>query len=107
MPDRYAVVNKGGAYKNDNKSEGWHADFKGKIPVGNKWYWLDIRKVDKSSDKQPDVDVSLRPMSDAEERKYCSDISVITADQAKQMRASKEMPGANRSRDTLDDPLPF
>jgi len=111
MPDRYAVINKGGVYTNNNKTEKWHADHKGKMPVGTvsnyKWYWVDVRNVDKTNSKQPDKDLSLRPMSDAEERKYCSDIKVIDAEQAKQMRAAKEMPGANRSRDTLDDPLPF
>lgn len=111
MEEKVTTMNQCGAWRNQDKVEDWHDDYKSKVYVSHEgWYWVGLRKAEKKTSKSPDVELKLRPMSDAEASKYCGDIRVLTPDQARaKWGAKNESPGSNRSRNDkeLDDDIPF
>jgi hypothetical protein len=81
--DKVAVENNGGAWLNDRKTIEWHADFKGKVYVKEPgWHWFDLKE--QVGDNKPAFQLTLRHLDDEAVKQYCSEISVLTKEQAKE-----------------------
>ena len=94
VADKYYVENKCGVWKNDRKAEpGWH--------------WVGVKENAKNgNDNAPDLKVGLRPIDRDSVDKYCSEIQVLTPEQAKEMWSK---PGSQRIRNDkeMDSDIPF
>ena len=81
--DKFAVENKGGGWPNDRKTADWQDDFKGKIYVkGLGWCWFGLKE--QTGENRPAFQLELRLMDDEAIKQYCSEISVLTKEQAKE-----------------------
>ena len=100
----YITENKAGLWNNDRKTDDWMDDFNGKIYIAKAgWHWVGAKEQE--GDNKPALQVELRPMTDDQTEKYCSDYSVLTKAQAKE-KWSKEEPAATKKTEPEDD-LPF
>jgi len=108
--DKVAVENKGGAWVNDRKTADWQDDYKGKVYVKEPgWHWFGLKE--QAGENKPAFQMALRPLDGEAVKQYCADISVLTAEQAKEKwgnggfkrsSTTKYTPGAD-----ADDPIPF
>ena len=81
--DKVAVENKGGGWPNDRKTADWQDDYKGKIYIAKPgWHWLGIKE--QTGENRPAFQLELRLMDDEAIKQYCSEISVLTKEQAKE-----------------------
>jgi hypothetical protein len=80
--DKVAIENRGGAWINDRKTADWQDDYKGKMYIAKPgWHWLGVKE--QTGENRPAFQVDLRPLDDAAVKQYCSEISVLTKEQAK------------------------
>jgi len=108
VSDKSVVENQTGVWVNENKREEWMDDFKGKIYIQKPgWHWVGIKENDKGqNDRAPDMKVNVRALDADSVSRYCSDIQVLTKEQAKEMWSK---PGAERTRTDkeIDNDIPF
>lgn len=108
MADKSVVENQTGVWTNDNKREEWMDDFKGKIYVEKPgWHWIGVKENAKNGNANaPDLKINLRALDRESVEKYCSDIQVLTKEQAKEMWSK---PGSERTRTDkeIDSDIPF
>ena len=108
MADKYYVENKCGVWKNDRKTEEWMDDYKDKIYVAKPgWHWIGLKENAKNGNENaPDLKIGLRSIDRDGVDKYCSEIQVLTAEQAKEMWSK---PGSERVRNDkeIDNDIPF
>ena len=106
MADKYVTENKSGLWTNDRKTDDWMDDFGGKIYVAKSgWHWIGAKEQE--GDNKPALQVELRPMTDDQTEKYCSDYSVLTKAQAKEKWSKQEEEPAPTKKTESDDDLPF
>ena len=108
MSEKFVVENEAGHYPNDNKTEDWQDDFRGKVYISETgWYWAGIKKNEGGNNRPPLV-AKLRKMTQEMVQKYCHDIKVLTKEQAKE-KFSKADSGSSRRRgdSEIDDDIPF
>jgi len=109
MSDQTATENKTGLWPNRNKTDDWMDDYQHKVYIKEPgWHWIGAKEVRSQSERSPAMEVKLRKMKGEDVKKYCSDITVLTPEQAKEKYSRSETPGASRTRDvsSLDD-CPF
>jgi len=108
VADKSVVENQTGVWTNDNKREEWMDDFKGKIYVEKPgWHWVGVKENAKNGNANaPDLKINLRALDRDSVDKYCSDIQVLTKEQAKEMWSK---PGSERVRNDkeIDNDIPF
>lgn len=108
VADKYYVENKCGVWKNDRKTEEWMDDYKDKVYIAKPgWHWVGVKENAKNgNDNAPDLKVGLRPIDRDSVDKYCSEIQVLTPEQAKEMWSK---PGSQRIRNDkeMDSDIPF
>ena len=108
VADKSVVENQTGVWTNDNKREEWMDDFKGKIYVEKPgWHWIGVKENAKNGNANaPDLKINLRALDRDSVDKYCSDIQVLTKEQAKEMWSK---PGSERVRNDkeIDSDIPF
>jgi hypothetical protein len=81
--DKVTVENRGGVWINDRKTADWQDDYKGKMYIAKPgWHWIGVKE--QTGENRPAFQVDLRPLDDDAIKQYCSEISILTKEQAKE-----------------------
>jgi hypothetical protein len=101
---QYSNVNRGAIWKNDDKREDNHPDFKGSINVDGVEYWVSAwKRREGAAAKAPALSFSIKPKDEQSRRQEPS----ITQRAQANVRRPDPISSGRSLRDELDDDLPF
>jgi hypothetical protein len=96
----YDTTNRGAIWKNDDKQNDNHPDFKGSINVDGKDYWISAwKRKEGAAAKAPALSFSVKPKDEQPRREPAASIS-------ERAQAAMKRPAGASDRD-LDDSIPF
>ena len=60
---KYSNENRGSAWRNEDRTEDWHAPYRGKANVDGTWYFIDVfGKRPDANERAPDITIKFKKM---------------------------------------------